>query len=100
EEITLDMYHKALRLQSCGELLAAEDILQILIEDNIPQLESQGGLPKTMSTIKYSCYVNLGSIALKKQKLQVALDNFLIASELDKTDVTLWYKIGTIALQL
>ncbi|GJQ83227.1 hypothetical protein Trydic_g8826 [Trypoxylus dichotomus] len=100
EEITLDMYNKALRLQSCGELLAAEDILQTLIEDNIPQLESQGGLPKTMSTIKYSCYINLGSIALKKQKLEVALDHYLIASELDKTDVTLWYKIGTIALQL
>lgn len=72
------MYNKALRLQSCGELLAAEDILQTLIEDNIPQLESQGGLPKTMSTIKYSCYVNLGSIALKKQQLKVALDNYII----------------------
>lgn len=73
------MYNKALRLQSCGELLAAEDILQTLVEENIPQLE-QGGLPKTMSTIKYSCYVNLGAIALKKQKLNVALENYLIVS--------------------
>lgn len=74
------MYNKALRLQSCNELLAAEDILQTLIEDNIPQLESQGGLPKTMCTIKYSCYVNLGSIALKKQKLDTALENYLTVS--------------------
>lgn len=72
------MYNKALRLQSCGELLAAEDILQTLIEDNIPQLELQGGLPKTMSTMKYSCYTNLGCIAIKKQDLDNALEYYLI----------------------
>ncbi|XP_022907944.2 calcineurin-binding protein cabin-1-like isoform X2 [Onthophagus taurus] len=100
EEITLDMYNKALRIQSCGDYIAAEDILQTLLNENIPQLEIQGGLPKTMSTIKYSCYVNLGAIAIKQKKLSEALKNYLGASELDSTDVTLWFKIGKLAMKL
>lgn len=53
-----------------------------------------------MSTIKYSCYMNIGTIAMKQNNEQEALKNFLTASELDKTDVTLWYKIGMLALKL
>lgn len=100
EEIALDLYNKALRLQCNNELNEAEEIIKKLINENIPQLESEGGLPKTMSTLKYSCFINLGSISMKKGETKSALDNYLHASELDKKDVTLWYKIGKLALQL
>ncbi|KAK4873288.1 hypothetical protein RN001_015317 [Aquatica leii] len=100
EENALDLYNSALRFQYSKKYEEAEVLLQQLLQDNIPQLESQGGLPKTMSTLKYSCYMNLGHIAKEKNDLANALTNYVYASELDTTDVTLWHKIGTLALQL
>ncbi|XP_025836533.1 calcineurin-binding protein cabin-1-like [Agrilus planipennis] len=100
EEIALDMYNKALRHQCNGNYEEAVSILEKLLTENIPQLESQGGLPKTMSTLKYSCYFNVGNIYVQKKNDSDALDNFLKAADLDSSDVTLWHKIGTIALKL
>lgn len=53
-----------------------------------------------MSTFKYSCYLNIGKISVSKGEKQKALDYYLDASKLDKTDVTLWYKIGALAIEL
>lgn len=72
------MYNKALKLLSKGQLSDSEKILQELIEENIPQLENQGGLPKTMSTIKYSCYINLGRIFSERGNTKDALENYLM----------------------
>ncbi|RZC42711.1 calcineurin-binding protein cabin-1, partial [Asbolus verrucosus] len=99
EEIALELYNKALRLQSADKLAEADEILLNLINENIPQLENHGGLPSSMSTLKYSCYFNLGNIYIKKGDLDNALDYYLNASELDSTDVTLWYKIGKLAIK-
>ncbi|KAF5297375.1 hypothetical protein FQR65_LT01305 [Abscondita terminalis] len=99
EENAVDIYNSALRLQYSKKYEEAEALLQQLLEDNIPQLESQGGLPKTMSTLKYSCFLNLGHIAKEKNDFEVALKNYVHASELDAGDVTLWHKIGMLALQ-
>lgn len=77
EEIALDLYSNALRLQAQGQLEESKEILRKLLNDNIPQLESQGGLPKTMSTIKYSCYVNVGNIDRQQGLAEEALYNFL-----------------------
>lgn len=77
EEIALELYNKALRLQSNEEYLEAEEILLNLIKENIPQLENHGGLPSSMSTLKYSCFVNIGNIYLKKGDADNALDNYL-----------------------
>ncbi|EFA00717.1 hypothetical protein TcasGA2_TC003597 [Tribolium castaneum] len=99
EEIALELYNKALRLQSTEDYSEAEEILLNLINENIPQLENHGGLPSSMSTLKYSCYVNIGNIYLKKGNPDNALDHYLNASELDATDVTLWHKIGKLAIK-
>lgn len=115
EEIALEQYNKALRLQSEANYNEAEEILSSLLEENIPQLESEGGLPSSMSTLKYSCYFNIGNINIKKGEINKALDNYLLvctliciskyftnffkASELDGTDVILWHKIGTLAIK-
>ncbi|KAF5296187.1 hypothetical protein FQA39_LY12641 [Lamprigera yunnana] len=100
EENALDIYNVALRLQYSGKYEEARALFQQLLHDNIPQLESQGGLPKTMSTLKYSCYVNLGNISKQNSDNESALAFYLQASELDSSDVTLWHKIGNLALQL
>lgn len=73
----MDIYNNALRFQALNQISDAEALLRQLINENIPQLENEGGLPKTMSTIKYSCYVNLGNIAIQKNNSIEALDNYL-----------------------
>lgn len=74
----MDLYNKALRLQCNKEFDEAEAIIRQLIKENIPQLEAEGGLPKTMSTLKFSCYTNLGSISMKKGEIKDSLENYLL----------------------
>lgn len=80
EEIVLELYNNALRLQNSGQLSEAEDVLLNLLNNNIPQLENDGGLPASMSTLKYSCYVNIGNIYIKDEKPEEALDCYLNVS--------------------
>ncbi|XP_072399616.1 uncharacterized protein [Diabrotica undecimpunctata] len=98
EEIALELYNKALCLQNERGFSEAESILSKLIEENIPLLENNGGLPKSMSNLKYSCHMNIGNIYLKLNRVNEALEKYLLASELDGTDVTLWHKIGMLSL--
>ncbi|KAL1517234.1 hypothetical protein ABEB36_001024 [Hypothenemus hampei] len=99
EEIALELYNKALRALAQKNYDESATILSRLVEENIPQLENNGGLPKSMSTLKYSCLVNLGNIHLKQDNINNALECFTRASELDMTDVTLWSKIGKLSLK-
>ncbi|CAH0547224.1 unnamed protein product [Brassicogethes aeneus] len=99
EEIALELYNKSLRFQKINNIKGSEAILLKLIEENIPLLENNGGLPKSMSTLKFSCYLNLGHVYLKQENTSKALENYLTASELDGGDVTLWYKIGKLSIK-
>lgn len=77
----LELYNKALRLQCEDDFTEAEKVLLELIEQKIPALENEGGLPKTMGTLKYSCYINLGNIAIKKNDSQSALEHYSSVSK-------------------
>ena len=77
EEIALELYNKALRLQSIENVAEAEEILLNLLNENIPQLENNGGLPSSMSTLKYSCCVNIGNVYVKKGDIDNALEYYL-----------------------
>lgn len=74
EEVVLEHYNKALRAIASKCFGESEDTLRQLIEKNIPELENNGGLPKSMSSLKYSCYVNLGDIYLKQNNTFKALE--------------------------
>lgn len=80
EGIALELYNKALRLQAQEVFTEAESILLKLIDENIPLLENNGGLPKSMSNLKYSCHVNIGNIYLKLNRVNDALERFLLVS--------------------
>ncbi|XP_050312415.1 calcineurin-binding protein cabin-1-like isoform X8 [Anthonomus grandis grandis] len=99
EEIVLELYNNALRALTANDNSKCIEILTQILQENIPQLETNGDLPKSMSNLKYSCYLNLGTIHLKGAHNSDALDSFIKASELDSTDVTLWTKIGRLALK-
>lgn len=55
-------------------------MLQKLLDENIPLLEDNGGLPKSMQTLKFSCHINIGNIYLKSDNVSEALDTFLVVS--------------------
>ncbi|XP_044767142.1 uncharacterized protein LOC123323022 [Coccinella septempunctata] len=99
EEIALEIYNNALRLEGTREFEKSKELLFKLIENNIPQLENQGGLPKSMCTLKFACYLNLGHIFHEEKNNVKALEYYSIASELDQGDITLWYKIGKLSIE-
>lgn len=80
EEIVLELYNNALRAQAHKEYDKSADILTQLLRENISQLENNGGLPKSMSTLKYSCHVNLGNIYLNQGNINQALESFTSVS--------------------
>lgn len=70
------MYNNALRALAQKDYDQSASVLKQLIETNIPQLEINGSLPKLMSTLQYSCYVNLGNIYVEKEHNCEALECF------------------------
>lgn len=68
------MYNNALRALGQKDYDQSASVLKQLIETNIPQLEINGSLPKLMSTLQYSCYVNLGNIYVEKERNCEALE--------------------------
>lgn len=78
EEIALELYNQALRVQADEKYNESKELLQKLLAVNIPLLEDNGGLPKSMQTLKFSCYVNIGNINLKLKRVDDALETFLL----------------------
>ncbi|XP_021936408.1 calcineurin-binding protein cabin-1-like isoform X2 [Zootermopsis nevadensis] len=81
---------------------AAKGIFQTLLENSflveITKRDGTEGLRHPALVLKYSCLKNMGMLLEKQGELQGALQRFLQASELDRSDVTLWYRIGKVAL--
>lgn len=74
----MELYNRALRLQAEEKYEEAKVLLNQILEENIPLLEDNGGLPKSMQTIKFSCHINIGNIDLKLNKVSEALETFLL----------------------
>lgn len=76
----MQLYNDALRLEGSGEFNKSKELLEQLIHNNIPQLETQGGLPKSMCTLKYACHLNLGHIFYEEKNNIKALEYYTIVS--------------------
>nr|XP_054757189.1 calcineurin-binding protein cabin-1-like [Lytechinus pictus] len=106
EEEAFSLYKKALEFQRSGNVEKAQDIYNELLQTRflskvkVSQDERRGTVTNTGITLKYSSYKNLGNLALGKDDLNTAMENYLEAVNLDSTDVTLWYRIGTVAVKL
>ncbi|XP_071957281.1 calcineurin-binding protein cabin-1-like [Antedon mediterranea] len=101
------LYNKALELQRANLHEEAELHYKKLLntsllkkavahEDSNPeQILHQPGF-----MLKYSTYKNLASLASQKTDKKTAMEFYLEAINIDSTDVSLWYKIGNLALEL
>ncbi|XP_030849309.1 calcineurin-binding protein cabin-1 [Strongylocentrotus purpuratus] len=106
EEEAFSLYKKALEFQRSGDVQKAQETYKDLLQTRFlskvkaSQEERRGGVTNTAITLKYSSYKNLGNLAMGKDDTDTAMENYLEAVSLDSTDVTLWYRIGTVAVKL
>ncbi|XP_038052847.1 calcineurin-binding protein cabin-1-like [Patiria miniata] len=98
------LYNKALDLQRAKNNAEAESTYQQLL--SIPLLaeveppEDNETMRNPGLMLKYLTYKNLGSMAYQKKDLNAAMEHYLEAVAYDETDVTVWYRIGTMAVIL
>ncbi|KAH6935501.1 hypothetical protein HPB50_006286 [Hyalomma asiaticum] len=112
EEEAFGLYRKALgqlqqeshdeALASFRELLALPFISRCSAppqDDNGDARNGGATLPPALM-LKYVALKNLGAIQVRLGDSRGAVSAYLDAAEIDSTDVTLWYKIGRLALGL
>ncbi|CAK9826767.1 Calcineurin-binding protein cabin-1, partial [Anthophora retusa] len=103
EQIALTEYNKALVLLKENKqedaLHIFKDLLETELLDEVEKPEVPDGRSRPMLSLKYSCFKNIGAIQATLGKYDEAIENYWEAANLDNTDVTLWYRIGTLAMK-
>nr|XP_018916793.1 PREDICTED: calcineurin-binding protein cabin-1-like [Bemisia tabaci] len=106
EEKALIRYREILTLQQAHKWDEAEEAYKSLLSSDI-LAKTTGTLgPETCRVqhsllhMKYSCLKNLGNIFIQKKDFQSSLDYYLQAVEIDNSDITVWFRIGRIAMRI
>ncbi|XP_011308750.1 calcineurin-binding protein cabin-1 [Fopius arisanus] len=103
EQIALTEYNKALQLLKAEKIEDALNILKDLLEtellDQVEKPEVPDGRTRPMLSLKYCCYKNIGGIYARLKSYDSAIDNYWEATNLDDTDVMLWYRMGSLAME-
>lgn len=96
-------YNKALELLKADKreqaLVILKDLLEIELLDDVRKPEIPDGRSRPMLSLKYSCFKNIGAIQALCGNHEDAIDSYWEAANLDDSDVTLWYRIGTLAMK-
>lgn len=110
EEEAFGLYRKALgqlqqedhseALASFRELLALPFISRCNPPPPEDDCRSAGAAQPPALMLKYVALKNLGAIYVRRGENREAVAAYLDATEIDSTDVTLWHKIGRLALTL
>ncbi|XP_076756592.1 calcineurin-binding protein cabin-1 isoform X1 [Xylocopa sonorina] len=104
EQIALTEYNKALVLLKENKQEDALNIFKDLLEtellDEVEKPEIPDGRSRPMLSLKYSCFKNIGGIQTALENYDDAIENYWEAANLDDTDVTLWYRLGTLAMKI
>ncbi|XP_063980045.1 calcineurin-binding protein cabin-1-like isoform X2 [Diachasmimorpha longicaudata] len=103
EQIALIEYNKALELLTESKIEDALHILKDLLEtellDQVEKPEVPDGRSRPMLSLKYCCYKNIGGIYAQMNRYEKAIDYYWEAANLDDTDVMLWCRMGSLALE-
>lgn len=81
-------------------LVIFKDLLETELLDEVQKPEVPDGKSRPMLSLKYSCFKNIGAIQAACENYQDAVENYWEAANLDDSDVTLWYRIGTLAMKI
>lgn len=103
EQIALTEYNRALVLLKENKQEDALNIFKDLLEtellDEVEKPEIPDGRSRPMLSLKYSCFKNIAAIQATSGNYEEAIENYWEAGNLDETDVTLWCRIGSLAMK-
>ncbi|XP_026763752.2 calcineurin-binding protein cabin-1-like [Galleria mellonella] len=103
EQIALQQYAKALELQRKGNLRDATQLLKDLLDTELlydVKKPAQGEkITGPLFNLKYLCFKNLAAMLSAADEVDAAIDCYCSASELDDTDITLWYRLGQLCMK-
>ncbi|XP_017876030.1 calcineurin-binding protein cabin-1-like [Ceratina calcarata] len=104
EQLALTEYNRALELLKVNKQEDALNIFKDLLEtellDEVEKPEVPDGRSRPMLSLKYSCFKNIGAIQATFRNYDEAIENYWEAANLDDTDVSLWYRIGSLAMKI
>ena len=99
------LHRQALELQQEGKEERSKEVLHQLL--NHPFLEQcekspaeHDGVMLPAHQLMYSAYKNLALLAMKNEDWNTAMEHYIEAVAVDDSDVTVWYRIGNIALKI
>ncbi|XP_058796392.1 calcineurin-binding protein cabin-1-like [Phymastichus coffea] len=102
EQFALNEYNRALQLLIENNKTEALNVLLELLDtkllDEVKKPKKQDGHTRPMLSLKYACYKNIANIQADLENYHEAVTNYWQAINLDDSDVMIWYKIGTLAL--
>lgn len=81
-------------------LVIFKDLLETELLDEIKKPEVPDGRSRPMLSLKYSCFKNIGAIQAACENYENAVENYWEAANLDDSDVTLWHRMGTLAMKI
>lgn len=81
-------------------LVIFKELLDTELLDEVEKPEVPDGRSRPMLSLKYSCFKNIGAIQAACENYEDAVQNYWEAANLDNSDVTLWHRIGTLAMKI
>ncbi|XP_046971827.1 calcineurin-binding protein cabin-1-like [Vanessa cardui] len=103
QQIALQQYTKALDLHKKGNISEATQLLKDLLDTellyDVKKTKDGETVSGPLFNLKYLCYKNLASMLNAAGETDAAIEAYTAASELDDTDVTLWYRLGLVCFQ-
>eukprot|EP00090_Calanus_glacialis_P013101 TRINITY_DN21726_c0_g1_i3.p1 TRINITY_DN21726_c0_g1~~TRINITY_DN21726_c0_g1_i3.p1 ORF type:complete len:2006 (+),score=827.87 TRINITY_DN21726_c0_g1_i3:94-6111(+) len=94
----LDLYNSALQqLVKNNKAGAKTNLLEIT---NSSLFQSGEGSEQIQKTLRYNVHKNLGECFMDESDFQKAEDHFFEASQIDRTDVTLWFQLASASVKL
>ena len=88
----LDLYSAGLRLMTENKKAAARDMFVKITQSSI--FTSGEGSEQIQRMLRYNVHKNLGECYMEAENWTEAEDHFFLATQIDRTDVTLWWQLG------
>ena len=88
----LDLYNSGLKLMLENKKQKARNSFVKITE--APLFLSGEGSEQIQKTLRYNVHKNLGECHMETGEYQEAEDHYFKATQIDRTDVTLWWQLG------
>ncbi|XP_017475237.1 PREDICTED: calcineurin-binding protein cabin-1-like isoform X1 [Rhagoletis zephyria] len=100
EAIAEAEYIKAINLKFKGDVKSALSLLSQLLETQVLNELLAEDTSGKLRTIRYNCHKNIAFIHEERNEHELALENYIMATQLDDTDVYTLHRFGQLALKL